>query len=39
MSGVISPQIWVTTTVILLITSLRTNHEPPGRISGFEIRG
>ena len=30
-SGVISPLIWVITTVTLLITSLITSHEPPSR--------
>ena len=29
--GVISPLIWVITIVILLITLLTTNHEPPSR--------
>ena len=31
-SGVISPRIWVTTIVILLIALLVTTHEPPSRV-------
>ena len=32
-SGVISPLIWVISTVTLLITPLITTHEPPSRLS------